>query len=240
MMGGSGTKQVGNLPSPLPFLLGAFIGMLISPSFLFGQLTTLLPLFAPQEAVYCSGGSFAMMLSLPLPMFLGAVIGGGLAWLHLPTRQAYRMPETLVGVCRYLTVPLIFLAVGSPLALLYAGSSVCLSAAGVHSTAHALANPEVYKLSPTRPVRLYCTMSKKRTWDARLILDVGYGQTFTLALSPRSRFSSAQIWEVLRDRLLDTSGVDPGCPHELKRLLSAEAEAPIGDMVPFAPPSRQP
>jgi hypothetical protein len=240
MEASGGTRQMRKLPAPLPALLGAFAGMLIGPAFL-GQLTTLLPWFTPRQAVYCSGGNFATMLLLFQPMFLGGVIGAGLAWLHLPSRQAYRMPETLAGVCRYLTAPLLFLAVGTPLALLFAGASVCLGAAivpnsaqglkgpggdwraAVYDRAHSLAMHEVYDVSRTKSVRLYCTMSKKRAWQAGLVLEVGFGQAFTLVLNPRSRFSSQRIWEVLEDRPLDRRGIAPDCPQELRGLFPAEA-----------------
>jgi hypothetical protein len=69
-------------------------------------------------------------------------------------------------------------------------------------------------------------MRKKRTWQAGLVLDVGFSQFFTLVLSPRSRFYSQHVWEVLEDRQLDSTGIAPDCSQELRRLFSAEAGTP--------------
>jgi hypothetical protein len=45
-------------------------------------------------------------------------------------------------------------------------------------------------------------------------------------LSPRSRFYSQHVWEVLEDRQLDSTGIAPDCSQELRRLFSAEAKTP--------------
>ena len=120
------------------------------------------------------------------------------------------------------------LAVLGPLSLLGAGSSVCVSPTAIHYRAHSLAVSQVYDRSQIKVVHVSCSLGKKGGFWARLVVAMRDGQTFTLesvnlgALHSRSpsSFPFPQIFEALRDRPWDYTGIASDCPPELRRYFS--------------------
>jgi hypothetical protein len=108
-----------------------------------------------------------------------------------------------------------------PVELFAAGSAVCMSATAIHYRPHALAALQVHPLSQVEAVRPSCSR-RRGSWNGRLVVSVREAGTFDLAAQLAWRFSSyPEIFEVLRDRPWDYSGIERGCPHYLRKLISA-------------------